>query len=140
MNNIINKVVEVSEDALILYLINISLIHCRIWVWWYQSVICGHVFSENQVASDWSNTSYRFSAFWLWSKCSICSYQLNIWYDPHAGSTILNWFLDHGKVLGACSTFAADRPSIALPLGMVHEISNQNELDSPSEEDELSPP
>ena len=24
--------------------------------------------------------SYRFSAFWLRSKCSICSYQLNIWW------------------------------------------------------------
>lgn len=23
---------------------------------------------------------YRFSAFWLRSKCSICSYQLNLWY------------------------------------------------------------
>ena len=63
---------------------------------------------------------YRFSAFWLRSKCSICSYQLNIWYDPHVGSTILNWFLDHGEVLGACSTFAADRPGIAVPPGLVH--------------------
>ena len=27
--------------------------------------------------------SYRFSAFWLRSKCSICSYQLNIWYGDH---------------------------------------------------------
>jgi hypothetical protein len=26
---------------------------------------------------------YRFSAFWLRSKCSICSYQLNIWYGSH---------------------------------------------------------
>ena len=68
-----------------------------------------------------TRASYRFSAFWLRSKCSICSYQLNIWYDPHVGSTILNWFLDHGEVLGACSTFAADRPGIALPPGSVHE-------------------
>ena len=30
-------------------------------------------------------TGYRFSAFWLRSKCSICSYQLNIWYAPHWG-------------------------------------------------------
>ena len=63
---------------------------------------------------------HRFSAFWLRSKCSICSYQLNIWYEPHVGSTILNWFLDHGEVLGACSTFAADRPGIAVPPGLVH--------------------
>ena len=63
---------------------------------------------------------HRFSAFWLRSKCSICSYQLNIWYEPHVGSTILNWFLDHGEVLGACSTFAADRAGIAVPPGLVH--------------------
>ena len=36
---------------------------------------------------------YRFSAFWLRSKCSICSYQLNIWYEGHVPSSILNWFL-----------------------------------------------
>ena len=64
--------------------------------------------------------SYRFSAFWLRSKCSICSYQLNIWYDPHVGSTILNCFLEDDEVLGACSTFVADRPGIALPPGSVH--------------------
>ena len=29
---------------------------------------------------------YRFSAFWLRSKCSICSYQLNIWYEDHVSS------------------------------------------------------
>ena len=36
---------------------------------------------------------YRFSAFWLRSKCSICSYQLNIWYEGHRPSSILNSFL-----------------------------------------------
>ena len=36
---------------------------------------------------------YRFSAFWLRSKCSICSYQLNIWYEDHVSSSILNGFL-----------------------------------------------
>ena len=38
-------------------------------------------------------TWHRFSAFWLRSKCSICSYQLNIWYEGHVPSSILNWFL-----------------------------------------------
>lgn len=33
---------------------------------------------------------YRFSAFWLRSKCSICSYQLNIWYTGHCPVSILN--------------------------------------------------
>ena len=36
---------------------------------------------------------HRFSAFWLRSKCSICSYQLNIWYENHVFSSILNLFL-----------------------------------------------
>jgi hypothetical protein len=40
-----------------------------------------------------TQSSHRFSAFWLRSKCSICSYQLNIWYDGHVPSSILNWFL-----------------------------------------------
>ena len=40
-----------------------------------------------------SLTPHRFSAFWLRSKCSICSYQLNIWYEDHVSSSILNGFL-----------------------------------------------
>ena len=36
---------------------------------------------------------HRFSAFWLRSKCSICSYQLNIWYGDHVFLSILNLFL-----------------------------------------------
>ena len=36
---------------------------------------------------------HRFSAFWLRSKCSICSYQLNIWYEGYVSSSILNLFL-----------------------------------------------
>ena len=43
---------------------------------------------------------YRFSAFWLRSKCSICSYQLNIWYGSHVLSSILIWFLTGDGVLG----------------------------------------
>ena len=44
---------------------------------------------------SWSCTRmrHRFSAFWLRSKCSICSYQLNIWYGRHVLPSILNWFL-----------------------------------------------
>ena len=41
-----------------------------------------------------SHRLYRFSAFWLRSKCSICSYQLNVWYEVHAASLILNSFLE----------------------------------------------
>ena len=42
--------------------------------------------------------SYRFSAFWLRSKCSIWSYQLNIWYGSHVLPSILNWFLPGDEV------------------------------------------
>ena len=41
---------------------------------------------------------HRFSAFWLRSKCSICSYQLNIWYGGHVPPSILNWFLQGDEV------------------------------------------
>ena len=67
-----------------------------------------------------SRTWYRFSAFWLRSKCSICSYQLNIWYAPYPGASILNWFLNLGEVSGACSTFATGWPGIAVPPGSAH--------------------
>ena len=64
--------------------------------------------------------SYRFSAFWLRSKCSICSYQLNIWYVPHVGTSILNWFLQLGEMLGACTALATSWPGIAVPPGSAH--------------------
>jgi len=64
--------------------------------------------------------SYRFSAFWLRSKCSICSYQLNIWYVLHWSTTILNWFLDLGDDIGACSDFSTGWPGIAVPPGSAH--------------------
>jgi len=69
---------------------------------------------------------HRFSAFWLRSKCSICSYQLNIWYVPHWGTTILNWFLDMDRALGACSASVTGLPGIAVPPGSAH-FMNKNE-------------
>ena len=48
-----------------------------------------HVFDSAQ-----KTIRHRFSAFWLRSKCSICSYQLNIWYEGHVPSSILNLFLN----------------------------------------------
>ena len=67
-----------------------------------------------------NNHQYRFSAFWLRSKCSICSYQLNIWYVPHWGTSILNWFLVLGEMSGACSALATGWPGIAVPPGSAH--------------------
>ena len=68
-----------------------------------------------QIGQNPSKT-YRFSAFWLRSKCSICSYQLNIWYSPHCGLRILNWFLPDRLKAWACSASVAGCYSIALPL------------------------
>ena len=63
---------------------------------------------------------YRFSAFWLRSKCSICSYQLNIWYEGHRPSSILNWFLDGDRVSAACCGSIMCWPCIAVPQGTAH--------------------
>ena len=63
---------------------------------------------------------HRFSAFWLRSKCSICSYQLNIWYEVHRTSSILNWFLAGDEVSVACYGFVTCRPCIAVPQGFWH--------------------
>ena len=71
---------------------------------------------------------YRFSAFWLRSKCSICSYQLNIWYVPHWGTTILNWFLELGQDSGACSDLAAGWPGIAVLPGSAHLLNKRKYL------------
>ena len=71
-----------------------------------------------------TNLQHRFSAFWLRSKCSICSYQLNIWYGPHCGSRILNWFLNRGGALSACTASSTGRPGIAVPPGLAHPSKN----------------
>ena len=67
---------------------------------------------------------YRFSAFWLRSKCSICSYQLNIWYEVHRTSSILNWFLDGDGVPVACYGSIKCWPCIAVPQGSAHFPTN----------------
>ena len=53
-------------------------------------------------------------------KKSICSYQLNIWYVFHWRTSILNWFLELGERLGACSILATGWPGIAVPPGLAH--------------------
>ena len=54
---------------------------------------------SNRGRAETQSFRHRFSAFWLRSKCSICSYQLNIWYGLHCRSRILNWFLNLGEVV-----------------------------------------
>ncbi len=63
---------------------------------------------------------HRFSAFWLRSKCSICSYQLNIWYVLYMSTSILNWFLPLGEMPSACTALATGGPGIAVPPGSAH--------------------
>ena len=81
--------------------------------------------SQPQVSGFLHFTSHRFSAFWLRSKCSICSYQLNIWYENHVFSSILNWFLkgDGSQELaptpsrvGLTLQYRQDRPTSPLNL------------------------
>ena len=71
---------------------------------------------------------WSFSAFWLRSKCSICSYQLNIWYAPYMGASILNRFLNLGEVSGACSAFATGWPGIAVPPRSAHSPLGENNI------------
>ena len=48
---------------------------------------------------DWKKfLDYRFSAFRLRSKCSICSYQLNLWYVSYWIHWDC-WFLDSGRLV-----------------------------------------
>ena len=67
---------------------------------------------------------HRFSAYWLRSKCSVCSYQFKIWYLLHRGtyqsdsfwhSAKLIWFLTLGNSFSACTNFATIWPGIAVP-------------------------
>ena len=71
--------------------------------------------SEGEKSLPTMHRGHRFSAFWLRSKCSICSYQLNIWYGLHSRSRILNWFLTDWAYGWACSPGPAGRHGIALP-------------------------
>ena len=103
-------------------------------LWLYACpVLHAHAYLSCSLALTWVDfcpgSGYRFSAFWLRSKCSICSYQLNIWYGPHWGPSILNWFLNLGEDAGACSDFSTGWPGLAVPPGTAHspswgEISN----------------
>ena len=65
---------------------------------------------------------YRFSAFWLRSKCSICSYQLNIWYGPHWGPSILNWFLNRAGDAGVYSGPSTRWLGLAVPPRPAHSL------------------
>ena len=69
---------------------------------------------------------HRFSAFWLRSKCSICSYQLNIWYEDHVSSSILNLFLQGDGMSGACSGSIKSWLCTAVPQRSAHFPTSQS--------------
>ena len=86
-------------------------------VWWKKQLNCLAPRLQKHRADI---VPYRFSAFWLRSKCSICSYQLNIWYGGHVPPSILNLFLSGDRVPGACSGSVTGWPGIAVPPGSAH--------------------
>ena len=96
----------------------------------FHVIKCKVYFDEHGFSSQKPSTKsllniwYRFSAFWLRSKCSICSYQLNIWYEVHRTSSILNWFLDGDGVSVACYGSIKCWPCIAVPQGSAHFPTN----------------
>ena len=86
--------------------------------------------AEVQNAISWTD-GYRFSAFWLRSKCSICSYQLNIWYRGHVPPSILNWFLQGDRVqelapalsrVDLVLQYRQDRPTSPLTKNKLFEL------------------
>ena len=59
-------------------------------------------------------------------KCSICSYQFNIWYAGHRPAHILIWFLAFGQGSEACLTLTTGCLGIALQPSAAHYLTNEN--------------
>ena len=75
---------------------------------------------SNRGRAETQSFRHRFSAFWLRSKCSICSYQLNIWYVDHVSTSILIWFFQGEWLSEACFGSFTSWPGIAVPPGSAH--------------------
>ena len=58
-------------------------------------------------------------------KCSICSYQFNIWYAGHVPAHILIWFLAFGQGSEACLTLTTGCLGIALQPSAAHYLTNE---------------
>ena len=58
-------------------------------------------------------------------KCSICSYQFNIWYAGHRPAHILIWFLAFGQGSEACFTLTTGCLGIALQPSAAHYLTNE---------------
>ena len=84
-------------------------------------VLCnGDLWDRNRGRGETQSLRHRFSAFWLRSKCSICSYQLNIWYVDHVSTSILIWFFQGEWLSEACFGSFTSWPGIAVPPGSAH--------------------
>ena len=72
-------------------------------------------------------TSFRLSLLGLMAKikCSICSYQFNIWYAGHSLAHILIWFLAFGQGSEACLTLTTGCLGIALQPSAAHYLINE---------------
>ena len=61
-------------------------------------------------------------------KCSICSYQFNIWYAGHRPAHILIWFLAFGQGSEACFTLTTGCLGMALQPSAAHYLTKKIEL------------
>ena len=74
---------------------------------------------------SWTVLIIASRPLWLRSKCSICSYQFNIWYIPHWGTIMMTDFLNW-RWLEACFHFVfMGWPGIALSPGMAHSLRGE---------------
>ena len=98
--------------------------HCNIWHHEHD-ILCLSTYAR---ALPWK----PLSLLGLLAKimCSICSFQLNIWNATHRVACILNWFLNLGHGIGACSVLATGWPGIALPPGSAHPKRGYNQMKS----------
>ena len=118
----------------------------QFWRFWKQGnrggasfgVVCnGESWDRNRGRGETESFGHRFSAFWLRSKCSICSYQLNIWYVDHVSTSILIWFFQGEWLSEACFGSFTSWPGIAVPPGSAHFpiINPNNKSNAKKEQD-----
>ena len=122
----------VNQDVFVCQHVSVKLKNHSCWIGTSYMPFQGSVFMVRcwlSIVALWSlgggnldspPSGYCFSSFWLRSKCSICSYQLNIWYGRHALPSILNWFLQEDRVqelapalswVGLVLQYHQDRPT-----------------------------
>ena len=89
-----------------------------------------HIVFHKQTKSltrDSSRVSANLSLLGLMAKikCSICSYQFNIWYAGHSSAHILIWFLAFGQGSEVYLTLTTGCLGIALQPSAAHPLHEQ---------------